>query len=49
MAMQLQDSALFRRKGVWEITIEQNMRVNPLPEVLDAGLRVERAPGNSAR
>jgi gliding motility-associated lipoprotein GldH len=45
MVMQLQDSTLFRRRGTWEISVEQNMRVNPLPEIIDAGIRIERAPG----
>jgi hypothetical protein len=25
------------------VVIEQNMRINPLPEVLDVGFRVEKA------
>jgi gliding motility-associated lipoprotein GldH len=33
----------FHKKGVYEIRIEQNMRVNPLPEVLHIGLRIEKA------
>lgn len=37
------DTAILRRKGTWEIKLEQNMRVNPLPEVLQVGLRVEKA------
>lgn len=36
------DTVILRKKGTWEIYIEQNMRVNPLPEVLQVGLRVER-------
>lgn len=36
------DSAILNRKGKWEIRLEQNMRVNPLPEVLQVGLRVEK-------
>ena len=31
------------KKGVYEIRFEQNMRINPLPEVLHVGLRVEKA------
>jgi gliding motility-associated lipoprotein GldH len=33
----------FNRVGTYEIALEQNMRVNPLPEVLHVGLRVEMA------
>jgi gliding motility-associated lipoprotein GldH len=37
------DTAILRRKGTWEIKLEQNMRINPLPDVLQVGLRVEKA------
>lgn len=30
----------FNRPGEYEIKFEQNMRINPLPEILDIGLRV---------
>jgi gliding motility-associated lipoprotein GldH len=33
----------FPSKGVYHFEIEQNMRDNPLHEVIDAGLRVEKA------
>ena len=33
----------FPAKGVYHFEIEQNMRDNPLREVIDAGLRVEKA------
>jgi len=33
----------FTQKGVYQFYIEQNMRDNPLREVSDAGLRVEKA------
>jgi gliding motility-associated lipoprotein GldH len=33
----------FPSKGVYHFTIEQNMRDNPLREVSDVGLRVEKA------
>jgi gliding motility-associated lipoprotein GldH len=36
------DTAILRKKGVWEIRFEQNMRVNPLPEILQVGLRIEK-------
>lgn len=38
------DTVMLRKKGTWEIRFEQNMRVNPLPEVLQVGLRVEKHP-----
>lgn len=31
-----------KKKGKYEMKIEQNMRLNPLPEVLQTGIRVER-------
>lgn len=36
------DKSILRKKGTWEIKLEQNMRVNPLPEILQVGLRVEK-------
>jgi len=33
---------MFGKPGVYEIKFEQNMRVNPLPEILQVGLRVEK-------
>jgi len=36
------DPMIFNKKGTYEIRFEQNMRVNPLPEVLHVGLRVEK-------
>lgn len=33
----------FPKKGIYRMVIEQNMRDNPLKEVSDAGLRVEKA------
>ena len=38
----LGDSVMFNRKGTYEVVLEQNMRVNPLPEVLHVGLRVDK-------
>lgn len=32
----------FKKPGMYEIRFEQNMRINPLPEILQIGLRVER-------
>jgi gliding motility-associated lipoprotein GldH len=37
------DTLMLRTKGTWEIRIEQNMRTNPLPEILQVGLRAEKA------
>lgn len=43
MPLSLQSNdTLFTTPGTWEIQLEQNMRVNPLPEVLQVGLRVEK-------
>ena len=39
--LDLGDSVKFDRTGTYEIRLEQNMRVNPLPEVLHVGMRVE--------
>ncbi len=36
-------SLLFTKPGLYEIRLEQNMRVNPLPEILQIGLRVANA------
>ncbi len=33
---------MFNKPGIYEIKLEQNMRVNPLPEILQVGLRVEK-------
>lgn len=35
--------AKFQEKGKYKISIEQNMRDNPLLEVLDVGLRVQKS------
>ncbi len=42
MQMDLGDSIKFNKKGTYKIAMEQNMRVNPLPEVLNVGLRLEK-------
>lgn len=36
------DSVKFPRTGVYQFGIEQNMRDNPLMEITDVGIRVER-------
>ena len=42
MYLKMEDTTLFRKKGTWQISLEQNMRVNPLPEILNIGFRLER-------
>lgn len=42
----LGDSVHLKKTGTYEIAIEQNMRKNPLPEVMHVGLRVQKVvPG----
>ena len=36
------DTVMLRKRGTWEIRFEQNMRINPLPEILQVGLRIEK-------
>jgi gliding motility-associated lipoprotein GldH len=38
------DAVSFRRAGTYKITMEQNMRINPLPDVLNVGIRLEKNP-----
>jgi gliding motility-associated lipoprotein GldH len=38
----LGDSINFRKAGTYEVSLEQNMRINPLPDILNVGLRVEK-------
>lgn len=33
---------IFTKPGTYEVKLEQNMRINPLPEILHVGLRVEK-------
>jgi gliding motility-associated lipoprotein GldH len=42
MPLTLSDSAHIGKAGTYTISLEQNMRINPLPEVLNVGLRVEK-------
>lgn len=43
MPMTRNDNPMFFNKpGVYELMFEQNMRMNPLPEVLQVGLRLEK-------
>ncbi len=39
--LDLGDSVKFNRNGTYEIMLEQNMRINPLPEILHVGFRLE--------
>ena len=36
------DTVMLRKKGMWEIKFGHNMRMDPLPEVLQVGLRVQK-------
>ena len=42
MPIDLGDSIGFDHSGTYEITLEQTMRINPLPEILHVGLRLEK-------
>lgn len=39
----IQQNARFDKAGVYRFTFEQNMRQNPLPDVMSVGLRIEKA------
>lgn len=41
------DKIILREMGKWEIRFEQNMRINPLPEILQVGLRIEKYKGGN--
>lgn len=42
LPISLADPMMLRKKGTYEIRFEQNMRINPLPDVLHVGLRIEK-------
>ncbi len=42
MPIELADSINLSKPGTWSIQLEQNMRLNPLPEILHVGIRVEK-------
>lgn len=42
LVVSVQGKPVMSQKGIYEIKIEQDMRENPLPEVLQVGLRIER-------
>ncbi|MBS1783521.1 MAG: gliding motility lipoprotein GldH [Bacteroidetes bacterium] len=33
---------VFKKPGIYQIRLEQNMRINPLPDILQIGLRIEK-------
>lgn len=39
----IQQNAVFDKPGRYRFTFEQNMRQNPLPNILSVGLRIEKA------
>lgn len=44
----LGDSVHLKKPGTYEIALEQNMRKNPLPEILHVGLRIQKViPGRN--
>ncbi len=42
LPLNISDSIKFDRKGTYKVSLEQNMRINPLPEVLNVGIRIEK-------
>jgi gliding motility-associated lipoprotein GldH len=39
----IQTKAILNKPGTYKFTFEQNMRQNPLPDIMNVGLRVEKA------
>lgn len=39
----IQEKALLPKPGTYKFTFEQNMRQNPLPDIMNVGLRIEKA------
>ncbi|TWW02310.1 gliding motility lipoprotein GldH [Chitinophaga pinensis] len=39
----IQQKAILDRPGTYKFTFEQNMRQNPLPDIMNVGLRIEKA------
>lgn len=35
----------FPEAGLWHFELQQAMRINPLPQIMDAGMRIEKAAG----
>ncbi len=44
MPVDLKEIINFSKSGKYEVSFEQNMRVNPLPEILDIGFKLEKTP-----
>ncbi len=42
MKVDFSDSIRFHKAGTYTVSMEQNMRINPLPEVLNVGFRLEK-------
>ena len=42
MKIDFSDSIKFRRAGTYTVSMEQNMRINPLPEIMNVGFRLEK-------
>ncbi len=38
----IQENARFSKTGVYHFSFEQNMRLNPLPNIMSVGLRIEK-------
>ena len=36
------DNFRFPEKGIYEFKLEQGMRINPLPQIMDVGIRIEK-------
>ncbi|WP_345079533.1 gliding motility lipoprotein GldH [Nemorincola caseinilytica] len=49
MPFSLGDSVDLSRPGTYTIALEQNMRINPLPEILHIGVRVEKVAPRGMR
>lgn len=45
----IQQNAVFPEKGTYIFALEQDMRQNPLPEILDIGVRVEKHTSTSKK
>lgn len=39
----IQQKAIMNKPGTYKFTFEQNMRQNPLPDIMNVGLRIEKA------
>ena len=40
--LNLGDSVRFTKAGTYQISLEQNMRINPLPDIMHVGIRIEK-------